>query len=215
MRWALLISLAVNLLLVGAAVGWGIGEWRREKAQATAAVERAPNMRAVLDALPPERAAAMREEVADAWRAARKDRTEAGAARAEVARVVVAETYDRAAVGAAFARLRAADASVAARFHDAVADSMAGMTVEERRAMLGQLMARRADTARASAADMRARLRQMPAEERRALFREFAEERAKMQALTPEERRERLKAMREEWRRKRMEEAPPAASPTP
>jgi uncharacterized membrane protein len=211
MRWALFISLAVNLLLVGAIVGVALGEMRHEKQRATAAVARAPNMRAILDALPPERAAEVQGKVADAWRTAKDERKEAREAREAVAGIVTAESYDRVATGAAFARMRAADAAVTERFHDVVADAMANMTVEERRALLRQLATRRPGVVREGAADLRTRLREMPVEERRALVREFLEERraaAKAEGAPAEARGERLKALREELRRRREEQAP-------
>lgn len=211
MRWALFISLAVNLLLVGAIVGVALGEMRHEKQRATAAVARAPNMRAILDALPPERAAEVQGKVADAWRTAKGERKEAREAREAVAGVVAAESYDRAAAGAAFARMRAADAAVTERFHDVVADAMANMTVEERRALLRQLATRRAGVMREGAADLRTKLREMPVEERRALVREFLEERraaAKEEGAPAQTRGERLKVLREELRRRREEQAP-------
>jgi uncharacterized membrane protein len=217
MRWALFISLAVNLLLVGAIVGVALGEMRHEKQRASAAVARAPNMRAILDALPPERAAEVQGKVAEAWRAAKEERKGSRQAREAVAGVVAAETYDRAAAGAAFARMRAADARVTERFHDVVADAMTSMTVEERRALLRQLATRRAGVMREGAGDLRTMLREMPAEERRALIREFMEERraaAKAEGAPTEARGERLKALREELRRRRAEQAP-APSETP
>jgi uncharacterized membrane protein len=216
MRWALFISLAVNLLLIGAAVGVGLGEWRLQKERATAAVARAPNMGAVLQALPPERASEVRGKVADAWRGAKDERGEARAAREEIARIVAADTYDRAAAGAAFARMRAADARVAARFHDVVADAMASMTAEERRALLRQLLTRRSQRAHGAGGEpRRGALQQLPPEERRALMREAIEERREvLRNETPEARRERLKEGREEWRRRREEQSgPPSPSP--
>lgn len=148
MRIALFISLAVNLLLVGAFVGVALGEMRHQRERATTAVARMPNMRLVLEALPPERAAAVRTQVVDAWRNAKEERREARSARIEVMRAVGSEPYDPAAVGAAFGRMREADSRVAGRFHDVVTDAMKGMTLDERRQMLRRLAARRADVRR-------------------------------------------------------------------
>lgn len=144
MRIALLVSLALNLLLIGAAVGIGLGEWRRGGER----IARAPNMRAVMESLPPERAEQVRGQVIGAWRAARDQRREARAARLELVRIASADAYDKAAVQAAFARLRTADAAVAERFHDVVAEAMAGMSGEERRQMLRRLAARRLEAGR-------------------------------------------------------------------
>ncbi len=145
LRIALFVSLAVNLLLLGVFGGAALSEWRGQRERGEAAVARSPNMRAVLGALPPERAAAIRERVIETWRDARAERRGAREARMALLRVVSAETYDIATARAAFAQMRVADAAVAERFHEVVADAMASMTVEERRQLLRQLAQRRAE----------------------------------------------------------------------
>ena len=142
-RWALFLSLALNVLLIGVIAGGAIADMRHQKARATEAVARAPNMRALMESLPPARAAEVRSRVVETWRSAQAERQAARQARVEVARIAGAEPYDEAAARAAFAKMRQADAAVASRFHDVVADSMASMTVAERRAMLRQLAQRR------------------------------------------------------------------------
>ncbi len=147
-RTALFVSLAVNLLLVGAIAGAGLSELRHQRERATQAVARAPNMRAVMESLSPERAAEVRRKVFEGWRDARAQRQAARQARLDLVRIAGADTYDVAAAKAAFARMRAADASVAAHFHGVVAEAMASLTLEERRSLLRQLTARRAEEAR-------------------------------------------------------------------
>jgi uncharacterized membrane protein len=143
-RTALFVSLAVNLLLVGVVGGAALSNLRQDRATAQSAVARAPNMRSLLDSLPPERAQAIRSDVVKTWREARNERRAARAARVEVYRLAGAEPYDVAAVKAAFARMRAADGEVARRFQDVVADSMAKLTPEERREVLRNLARQRA-----------------------------------------------------------------------
>lgn len=142
-RIALFVSLAVNVLLVGMVGGAAIADLRNQRVRAEAAVSRAPNMRAVLGALPPERAQEVRAKVIASWRDAREERRAARQARVAVMQAVGAETYDAEAVRRAFADLRAADTAVAARFQDVIVDSLATMTVQERRAVLRQLVQRR------------------------------------------------------------------------
>jgi len=144
LRTALLVSLAANLLLVGVVGGAALSNYRRESASAQEAVARAPNMRALMDALPPERAQSIRSDVVNTWRDAREQRRAARLARIELYRLVGAEPYDVAAVKAAFARMRAADGEVAHRFQDVVADSMAKLTPGERREVLRTLARQRA-----------------------------------------------------------------------
>lgn len=229
MRWALLISLAVNLLLIGAAVGVGLGEARHRKERSVAAVSSTPTMRAVLAALPPERAAQVQAKVADAWRAAREEREQARDANLEVARLIGAETYDRAAVSAALSRMRAANSRVAGRFHEVVAEAMANMTAAERRTLLQALAARGADVRRDGAGELRRALQQMTVEQRRALLRELIDERrselggegaspkagGEGLAAEPWPRAQRLKALREERRKRRADEDAAPATPAP
>lgn len=144
LRTALFVSLAVNLLLVGVVGGAALSNYRQDRATAQKAVARAPNMRALMDSLPPERAQAIRSEVVNTWREARDERRAARLARMEVYRLAGEEPYDVAAVKAAFARMRAADGEVARQFQDVVADSMVKLTVEERREVLRNLARQRA-----------------------------------------------------------------------
>jgi uncharacterized membrane protein len=148
MRTALFASLAANLLLVGVIGGAALSNLRHDRAEAQKAVARAPNVRAVMDTLPPERAQAIRGDVVKAWRAAGDERRAARAARVEVYRLAGAEPYDATAVKAAFARMRAADAEVTQQFHDVVADAMAKLTPEERRAVLASLARQRVNRER-------------------------------------------------------------------
>ena len=147
-RTALFVSLAVNVLLLGAIVGGGLAGLRQQHARDTQTVARAPNMRVLMQSLPPTRAAEVREHVVGAWRDAQAERRAARQARLEIARVAGAEPYDVAAAKTAFANMRAADARVAAKFHDVVAEAMASMTVAERRAMLRELATRRMEQGR-------------------------------------------------------------------
>ncbi|MDX2233582.1 MAG: periplasmic heavy metal sensor [Hyphomonadaceae bacterium] len=143
LRAALFASLAVNVLLVGVVGGAALSEWRGERTRTETAVARAPNMRAILGALPPERAAAVRARVIETWQDAREDRQRMRQARMAALRTAAADPYDAAATQRAFGEMRAADAVVTARFHDVIAQTLGEMTVEERRDVLRRLATRR------------------------------------------------------------------------
>jgi uncharacterized membrane protein len=143
-RTALCVSLAVNLLLVGVVGGTALSNLRQDRAIAQKAIARAPNMRSLMDSVPPERAQEIRNDVVKAWREAREKRRTARAARIEVYRLAGAEPYDVDAVKAAFTRMRAADGEVARQFQDTIADAMAKLTPEERRDVLRNLARQRA-----------------------------------------------------------------------
>lgn len=144
LKTALFVSIAANLLLAGVIGGAALSTARHERAAATQAVVRAPNLRAVLEAVPAERRQQVRAKVIAAWREGRPARSAAREARAEVYRLANEDVYDPAAVKAAFARVREADAKVAAQVQETVADALAGLSVEERRAVLREMARRRA-----------------------------------------------------------------------
>jgi uncharacterized membrane protein len=187
-RTVLFISLALNLLLVGAAAGaWVAGVRPEREANRSAVVERMPGPRSFLRALPPETRATMRRELADSWGESREARQAAIQARRDAFDAASTEPYDAARVRAAFERLRAADQAAIAVFHDNVVEAFGTLTPEQRREALEAL--RRATPA--SRRDM------APTEEGVAPA-----------ELSPEERetmRERRQERRERWRQRREE----------
>jgi uncharacterized membrane protein len=142
-RTALFISLAANLLLAGVIGGAVLSSARHERAAAAQAVTRAPNLRAVMEAVPAERRQQIRAKVIAAWREGRPARLEARAARAEVYKLAGDDAYDAAAVKAAFARVRAADAKIAEHLQGTIADALTELMPEERRAVLQRMAQRR------------------------------------------------------------------------
>jgi uncharacterized membrane protein len=187
-RTVLFISLALNLLLVGAAAGaWGAGVRLEREASRGAVVERMPGPRAFLRALPPETRAIMRAELADSWGASREARQAAIQARRDAFAAAATEPYDQARVRAAFQRLRAADQAAIAVFHDNVAEAFGTLTPEQRRVAL-EALRHAAPAARRDAAPR--------------------EDGAAPAALSTEERqtmRERREERRERWRQRREE----------
>jgi uncharacterized membrane protein len=139
-RTLLFLSLALNLLVIGAAAGaYGAGVRVQREASGRAVVERMPGPRAFLRALPQPTRALMRRELADSWAESREARQAAIQARREAFAAVAAEPYNAANVQAAFARLRVADQAAIAVFHDNVADAFGRLSTEQRREALDAL----------------------------------------------------------------------------
>lgn len=188
-RTLLFVSLALNLLIVGAAGGaWLSGARVEREPSNTGVVERLPGPRAFLRALPPETRALMREELAESWRQSREVRQAVVQARRDAFAAVAEEPYDADRVRAAFERLRAADQAAIAVFHDKVIEAFGELSPEQRREALEALR----DAA--------------PAARRNGIG--PLEEGAAPVALTPEERQtieERRQDRRERWRQRREE----------
>lgn len=198
-RTLLFVSVALNLLAVGAVAGaWSAGVRLEREGDNAAVVERFPGPRAFLQALPPETREIMRGELATSWEQSRQTRQAAIQARRDAFAAVAQEPYDAASVRAAFARLRAADQAAIGVFHDNVVDALGKLTPEQRHEALEALRtaapaARREGVAPASEGGARP-------------------------ALTPERReeiQERRQERRERWRQRREERLRQPADPQP
>ncbi|MBX3430770.1 MAG: periplasmic heavy metal sensor [Hyphomonadaceae bacterium] len=191
-RTLLFVSLALNLLVVGAVAGaWGAGVRIQRDASQGAIVERLPGPRAFLRALPSETRAVMRQELVSSWQDSRETREAAMQARREAFAAMAAEPYDAARVRAAFERLRAADQAAIAVFHNNVIEAFGELTPEQRREAL-QALRDAAPATRNGAAP--------------------TEESAAPAVLTPEQRetlQQRRDERRERWRQRREERARP------
>lgn len=138
-RTLLLVSVAVNLLVVGAVAGaYGAGV-RLERQAPGAVVDRMPGPRAFMGALPEAQRAQVRAELVASWGESRELRRAAVQARRDAFDAASAEPYDAERVRAAFARLRAADQAAIGVFHDNIVDAFGKMTPEERRGALEAL----------------------------------------------------------------------------
>lgn len=133
-RTALFVSLALNLVVVSAAIGAFASGARLERPtnQALPGQQMAP--RAFMQALPPEARRALRRQLTEKLMRMRDERTAAREARLELYAAMRAEPYDAERVRAAFAASRAADAAFAEVFHDATADALGELDADERRA---------------------------------------------------------------------------------
>lgn len=138
-RTLLFLSVALNLLVIGGAIGALGAGVRLEREAPEVAVVRMPGARAFLAALPPETRAKMRTELAETWRESRELRRAALQARVEAFEAASAEPYDVERVRAAFARLRAADQAAIGAFHDNVVEAFGRLTPDERRTALQAL----------------------------------------------------------------------------
>lgn len=142
-RTALFISLAVNLILISAAIGafaTGARLSRPAEVQEPVAAEALPSRlastRAFMQALPPETRRTLRRELARELIAMREERNAAREARLALYQAASAEPYDAARVRAAFAAVREADAVLLAGFHNALADGLARISETDRAAAL-------------------------------------------------------------------------------
>jgi uncharacterized membrane protein len=149
-RTLLFVSVAFNLLVVGAVAGaYGAGV-RVQRDAPEAAVTRMPGARAFIVAMPSEATrATMRRELADSWVESRIARRAASQARREAFDAAAAEPYDVERVRSAFARLREADQAAIGVIHDDVVEAFGRLTPAERRAAIDAL--RRARPARRAA----------------------------------------------------------------
>ncbi len=140
LRTLLFISLAANLLIIGAVVGAKFAGVRLERGPPPAnVVERLPGPRAFMEALPPETRAKLRDDFIESAQQTRELRQAARQARIDAFQAARTEPYDAERVRQAFARMREADQAVAAGFQDRVAQSFATLTPEERARALDAL----------------------------------------------------------------------------
>ncbi len=134
-RTLLFLSLAFNLLLIGGAVGAytaGVRVQREAPAVVGAAIPAGPG--AFMLALPPDVRAEVRAALEDTWAETRAEREAARDARQAVLDAARAEPFDAAAMNVALGAMRAADAVVAQRYHEAVTETFGALTPEARRA---------------------------------------------------------------------------------
>lgn len=138
-RTLLFVSVALNLLVIGAIAGaWGAGV-RLQREAGEAMIARMPGPRGFLAALPPPTRAIMRRELADSWQDSRQLRRAALQARRDAFAALADEPYDVHRVRAAFARLHEADQRAIGVFHDNVLDAFGRLTPEQRREALDAL----------------------------------------------------------------------------
>lgn len=138
-RTLLFVSVALNLLLVGAGLG-ALGAGVRVEREAPAeTLARMPGPRAFINALPEDARRPVRQSLVRSWAQSRDARRAAAEARRDVYEAAMAEPFDAERVRLAFARMRAADQAALGVFHDNVVDVFAELTPAQRRAALEAL----------------------------------------------------------------------------
>jgi uncharacterized membrane protein len=191
-RTALFVSLALNLVLISAAVGAFASGARLERpAESTVEAPMPPRLagqRAFMMALPPDVRAALRRELAGEVIGMREQRAAARQARLDLFEAARAEPYDPARVRNGFAAVRAADGAVLEGFHDALADALGRIDTADRATALdalGRAAAPGPDTQRAAPADdapLTPEAIEQRRQERRERFREKLRERREQAA---------------------------------
>jgi uncharacterized membrane protein len=136
LRTILFVSLALNLLFVGALIGARAAGVRLERAGVEQAFQRGPGPRAFMGALSPENRAMFREELARTWLSSREERAQSRRARRALYAAAAEEPYDAEKVRAAFAAQRTADQATIAVFHDAIAEALGKVDPAERRRVI-------------------------------------------------------------------------------
>lgn len=137
-RTLLFVSVAINLLIAGTAIGAYSSGVRLERAASPTAT-RLPGPRAMMASLPQETRAKVRDQVARTWAETRALRQNAAQARRDAFDAAATEPFDAPRVRAAFARVRTSDDAALAEFHNNMIDAFAQMTPDERRRAIAAL----------------------------------------------------------------------------
>ena len=191
-RTLLFVSVAINLLIAGTAIGAYSSGVRLER-PASPTATRSPGPRAMMASLPQETRAKVRDQVARTWAETRTLRQNAVQARRDAFDAAATEPFDAARVRAAFARVRTSDDAALAEFHNNMIDAFAQMTPDERQRAIIAL--------RGAGPIRRAAIRESVAPR-------VADDPAQQDALTPRQRfreavRERIQERREQRREQR------------
>jgi uncharacterized membrane protein len=128
-RTLLALSLAVNMLLIGAGVG-AAAMWHWGKHPAPASPQRGLWLAA--KDLSPDQRKTFRQMLAEARREVRADTESARASRQEVARLLMQEKVDTAAINAELVKIRGADAILRARLEQTVISFAETLSVADR-----------------------------------------------------------------------------------
>jgi len=191
-RTLLFVSVAINLLIAGTAIGAYTSGVRLERASSPTAT-RLPGPRAMMASLPQDTRAKVRDQVARTWAETRSLRQNAAQARRDAFDAAATEPFDAARVRGAFARVRSSDDAALAEFHNNMIEAFAHMAPEERRRAINAL--------RGAGPIRRAAMRDSAVQP-------AADDPAQPDALTPRQRfreavRERIRERREHRREQR------------
>jgi len=141
LKWILIVSLILNVFLIGGVVGGAYRMfWSDSAPLAAKAGQR--GLRFAAEDLPIERQKEFHKSLREARRGARPLIAAAKEARIEVRQLVAAPTFDRPAVVAAIARTREADIALRMRIEDTLVNFAATLSQDERE-KLAEGLARR------------------------------------------------------------------------
>lgn len=159
LRVLLIVSLVLNMFLVGGITGAAIMWSQTEAKRPLNGIGRPARLRLASEALQPDNRRALRQAVRGAVRSVRPQAQRARAARIEAGELLVKPDFDRAAFEAALARARADDLAIRTRLEQSVVVVVATLPVEERAVLAkglehsGALRLRRERRGRAAAGD--------------------------------------------------------------
>jgi uncharacterized membrane protein len=125
------VSLAVNMLVVGAGIGFFASGAYLRRPMAVMMRTGGP-----MGDLAPERRKILMHDMFDAWRSGEDQRKAANVARENVLAVAAREPYDEKAMRDAMAGLRGADQGVLTHYHDTIIKTLAKLDAKERVAVL-------------------------------------------------------------------------------
>ncbi|WP_454827762.1 periplasmic heavy metal sensor [Paraburkholderia xenovorans] len=131
LKIVLVVSLVLNVFLVGAIVG-GAYQWFAAHGAAAPVLAQQRALRFAAQTLPAGRQKAFLDSLKNARREGRQYAREGREGRREVLRLLAAPQFDRAALDAALARTREADSHLRAQVEGGVADFAATLSPEER-----------------------------------------------------------------------------------
>lgn len=147
----LIVSLALNLLLIGGLAGWALAPDPTpltETSRWTRTAPSSPDRSDQAERRQTRRAA--RERLRETWRATHETRRELNTARETLKAAIVADPYDEARVASAFQAMREAEAKLERTTQDYLLTTLGKMRQEEREALAESMLRNRSRLRRAS-----------------------------------------------------------------
>jgi uncharacterized membrane protein len=139
LRILLIVSLFLNVFVIGSVVGAAV-MWKRSDTQRpVAGIGRPARLRQAAEALTPPNRRMLRQSVRAAVQSLQPQTERTRAARREARRLLVQPELDRPALEAALAQARNADNAIRARLEAAVVDTASRLSLEEREALAESL----------------------------------------------------------------------------
>ena len=143
--WGLVLSVALNGLLIGLLAGVMRSGGPHKRGGPPGGPEAGPAggdrglARAIIQSAPADARPELRRAMSDAWASSADDRARVRSAQKTISDAVAAETFDQDAVLAAFEDWREADTRIKARVQTAMADLLAEIPPDARKALAEQM----------------------------------------------------------------------------